>query len=320
MKDIFQKIYETGIIPVIKIEDAENAVPLAKALIDGGLPAAEITFRTSAAAEAIKRISEAFPDMAVGAGTVLTPEQADEAKAAGAQFIVSPGLNPRVVEHCIKIGVPVIPGCSGPSDIEKAIELGLNTVKFFPAEAAGGLPMLKAMSAPYGKIKFMPTGGLNENNILSYLAFDKIIACGGSFMVKDEYINNKEFDKIRLLTEKAVKLMLGFKIKHVGINTECGEKAYGLAKMFAPFGFEIADGQGGMMLGDGIEIMKGKGYGNAGHIAVETNCIKRAEAYLKNKGVKFIEESKKPDKNGNYTAVYIDADFGGFAVHLLQKK
>ena len=162
MKDIYQRIYETGIIPVIKIEDAENAVPLAKALIDGGLPAAEITFRTAAAADAIKAIAEAYPDMVVGAGTVLTPEQADAAKAAGAQFIVSPGLNPKVVKHCQEIGVPIIPGCANPSDIEAAIELGLDTVKFFPAEAAGGLPILKAMAAPYGNIKFMPTGGLNE--------------------------------------------------------------------------------------------------------------------------------------------------------------
>ncbi len=319
MKDIYQKIYETGIIPVIKIEDAENAVPLAKALIDGGLPAAEITFRTEAAADAIKAISEAYPAMVVGAGTVLTTEQADAAKAAGAQFIVSPGLNPKIVKHCQKIGVPIIPGCANPSDIEAAIELGLDTVKFFPAEAAGGLPMLKAMSAPYGKIKFMPTGGLGENNILNYLAFDKIIACGGSFMVKDEYIKNKEFDKIRVLTENAVKLMLGFKIKHVGINAANAAEAMTIAKMFTPFGLEINDGNSSIFLNSDIEVMKSPFYGKNGHIAIETNSIKRAEAYLKSKGLKFIEESKKIDAKGNYKAVYIDADFGGFAVHLVQK-
>ncbi len=205
MKTIYDRIYETGIIPVIKIEDAANAVPLAKALIDGGLPAAEITFRTAAAADAIKAITEAFPDMVVGAGTVLNAEQADAAKAAGAQFIVSPGLNRTRSSTAEKIGVPILPGCSNPSDIETAIELGLDIVKFFPAEAAGGLPMLKAMAAPYGAIRFMPTGGLNENNILNYLSFNKILACGGSFMVKDEYIKNKEFDKIKALTENAVK-------------------------------------------------------------------------------------------------------------------
>lgn len=319
MKDIYQRIYETGIIPVIKIDDAENAVPLAKALIDGGLPAAEITFRTAAAADAIKAITAAFPDMVVGAGTVLTTEQADAAKAAGAQFIVSPGLNPKIVKHCQQIGVTIIPGCSNPSDIEAAIELGLDTVKFFPAEAAGGLPMLKAMAAPYGAIKFMPTGGLNENNILNYLAFDKILACGGSFMVKDEFIKNKDFDKIRTLTENAVKLMLGFKIKHVGINAENADKAMAIAKMFAPFGLEIKEGNSSIFVGTDVEIMKSVGYGKLGHIAIETNSIKRAEAYLKTKGLSFIEESKKLDAKGNYKAVYIDYDFGGFAVHLVQK-
>lgn len=188
MQDLYKRLYEIGIIPVIKIDDAAKAVPLAHALSEGGLPAAEITFRTSAAAEAIRAIADACPDMVLGAGTVLTVEQADEAKRAGAHFIVSPGLNPRVVKHCVEIGMPILPGCSNPSDIEAALELGLDTVKFFPAEAAGGLPMLKAMAAPYGNVRFMPTGGLNENNILSYLSFDKIIACGGSFMVKDEYI------------------------------------------------------------------------------------------------------------------------------------
>ena len=319
MKDIYQRIYETGIIPVIKIEDAANAVPLAKALIDGGLPAAEITFRTAAAADAIKAVTTQFPDMVVGAGTVLTTEQADAAKAAGAQFIVSPGLNPKVVQHCIDIGIPVIPGTSSPSDIEKALEMGLTTVKFFPAEAAGGLPMLKAMAAPYGNVKFMPTGGLNENNILSYLSFDKIVACGGSFMVKDDYIKSGDFDKIRSLTENAVKLMLGFKIKHVGINAENAKEAMNIAKLFTPFGLEIKEGNISIFLNSDIEVMKKPGYGRLGHIAIETNFIKRAEAYLKAKGLKFIEESKKIDAKGNYKVVYIDADFGGFAVHLVQK-
>ena len=202
MKDVYQRIYETGIIPVIKIDDAKDAVPLAKALIEGGLPAAEITFRTAAAADAIKAMHEAYPDMLIGAGTVLTPEQADTAIACGATFIVSPGFNPTVVKHCISKGYIIIPGTSSPSEVEAALELGLDTVKFFPAEAAGGLAMLKAMAAPYGKVKFMPTGGLNEKNILSYLEFNKIVACGGSFMVKDEYIKNGEFDKITALAEE----------------------------------------------------------------------------------------------------------------------
>ena len=320
MKDVYQRIYETGIIPVIKIDDAKDAVPLAKALIEGGLPAAEITFRTAAAADAIKAMHEAYPDMLIGAGTVLTPEQADTAIACGATFIVSPGFNPTVVKHCISKGYIIIPGTSSPSEVEAALELGLDTVKFFPAEAAGGLPMLKAMAAPYGKVKFMPTGGLNEKNILSYLEFNKIVACGGSFMVKDEYIKNGEFDKIRELTENAVKLMLGFNLKHVGINAECEEEAIKVANMFNIFGFGTKVGNSSVFAGKEVEVMKKNGRGKYGHIAIGTNNVERAEAYLTSKGYKFIEESRVTDDKGNTKALYFDADFGGFAVHLVLNK
>ena len=321
MTAIEQRIFETGIIPVIKIEDEKNAVPLARALIEGGLNAAEITFRTSAAVASIKAIKEEFPDMLIGAGTVLTKEQADAAINAGATFIVSPGLNPNTVLHCQSKNVPIIPGICTPSDIERGLELGLTTLKFFPAEASGGLNALKAFSAPYGNLKFMPTGGINESNILSYLAFDKILACGGSFMVKDEYINNGEFEKITQLTKSSVELMHGFKIVHIGINAQTNDNAQQLAKQFSLFNQHITkESDGGMFLNKEIEIMKKPWYGANGHIAVETNNIKRAEAYLKSKGVKFIESTKSIDAKGNYAAVYIDDDFGGFSVHLLQKK
>ena len=320
MKDVYQRIYETGIIPVIKIDDANDAVPLAKALIDGGLPAAEITFRTAAAADAIKAIAEAYPDMLIGAGTVLTPEQADTAIACGAHFIVSPGFNPTVVKHCISKGYIIIPGTSNPSDVEAAIELGLTTVKFFPAEAAGGLPMLKSMAAPYTMMKFMPTGGLNEKNILSYLEFGKVVACGGSFMVKDEYIKNGEFDKIRELTANAVKLMHGFCLHHVGINADCEEKAVEIAEMFNVFGFASKIGNSSIFAGKVIEVMKKNGRGKYGHIAIGVNNVVRAESYLKSLGYDFIEESRVVDDKGTVKAIYLDKEFGGFAVHLVLNK
>ena len=165
--DVLTQFQKLGIIPVVKIDDAKDAVPLAKALCEGGLPVAEVTFRTDAAEEAIRRMCEACPEMLVGAGTVLTPEQADLAVAAGAKFIVSPGLNPRVVKHCQEKGVPITPGTSSPTDIEQALELGLEVVKFFPAEASGGIAKIKAMAAPYTKVKFMPTGGINAKNLMS---------------------------------------------------------------------------------------------------------------------------------------------------------
>ena len=191
------------IIPVVKIDDGKKAVPLAKALIAGGLPVVEITFRTECAEQAIKNITQECPEMLVGAGTILTIEQVDKAIKAGAKFIVSPGINPTVVKYCIQKNIPIIPGCITPSEIEMAIELGLKTVKFFPAEQAGGLEMIKAMSAPYRDISFMPTGGITLNNISKYLAFDKIVACGGSFMICEDLV------EVEKLTRQAVKLVGG---------------------------------------------------------------------------------------------------------------
>ena len=181
--DMINELSRIGIVPVIAINDAADAVPLCKALAEGGLPCAEITFRTAAAAEAIANVARELPDVLVGAGTVLTCEQVDRAIAAGAKFIVSPGLNPEVVKHCIERGVPVTPGTSNPSDIEMALSLGLKTVKFFPAEAAGGIKYIKSIAAPYVDVTFMPTGGVNEKNLLDYLSFPKIKCCGGSWMV-----------------------------------------------------------------------------------------------------------------------------------------
>ena len=197
MMEILEKLSLIGIVPVIAIDDAADAVPLCKALSEGGLPCAEITFRTAAAAEAIQNVSRELPDVLVGAGTVLTCEQVDRAVAAGAKFIVSPGLNPEVVRHCQEVGIPVTPGTSNPSDIETALSLGLKTVKFFPAEAAGGLKYIKSIAAPYVDVTFMPTGGVNEKNLLDYLSFGKILCCGGSWMVPKDAVKAKDWDKIR---------------------------------------------------------------------------------------------------------------------------
>ena len=207
MNEELKKIQETGIIPVVVLNDAKDAAPLAKALCEGGLPCAEVTFRTEAAEESIRIMSREFPEMFVGAGTVLTTEQVDRAVDAGAKFIVSPGLNPKVVKYCIEKGVPVTPGVCTPSEVEQAIELGLDVVKFFPAEPAGGLNMIKAMAAPYVGMKFMPTGGINAKNVREYLAYDRILACGGSWMVKGSLVEAGEFDKIRELAQEAVEIV-----------------------------------------------------------------------------------------------------------------
>lgn len=322
MNQILEKIQKIGIVPVVKIDKASDAAPLAKALCNGGLPCAEVTFRTEAAAEAIKEMKKAVPTMCVGAGTVLTIDQADAATAAGAEFIVSPGFNPKVVQYCIQQKMPVTPGISTPSEIEQAMELGLEVVKFFPAEQSGGLDKIKAMSAPYTNMKFMPTGGINPENLTTYLNFPKIIACGGSWMVPGELINAGEWDKIETLTRQAVQTMLGFELAHIGLNTENEDEAQKAAARFGfLFGFTGKDGNSSVFAGTVLEAMKTPYLGQHGHIAISTNYIQRAVYYMTSVlGVSFNKDSEKYDAKGNLMAVYLQEEIGGFAVHLVQKK
>ena len=207
MSDILDRLSDYGVVPVVVINRAEDAKPLAKALYDGGLRCAEVTFRTDAAEESIRIMTENFKDMLVGAGTVLSIEQVDRAVNAGAKFIVSPGFDPEVVDYCISKNILVLPGCATPSEVLQGVKRGLKVVKFFPAEQAGGLAMIKAMSAPYPMVKFMPTGGINANNLADYLDFNKICACGGSWMVKGDLIKAGEFDKIKEMTAEAVEVV-----------------------------------------------------------------------------------------------------------------
>ena len=216
MKTIEEQFYDYGVVPVVVLEDAKDALPLAKALKEGGLPCAEVTFRTDAAEESIRLIRRDYPDMLVGAGTVLGIDQAERALEAGAKFIVSPGFDPQVVDDCLERDVPVFPGCITPSEVAQAVKRGMEVLKFFPAEQAGGLAMIKAMAAPYTMVKFMPTGGISEKNLKEYLECDKIICCGGSWMVKGSLIKNGEFGKIRKLVKEAVELVASIRGKEKG--------------------------------------------------------------------------------------------------------
>ncbi len=206
MKIIEERFYELGVVPVVVLDDAKDALPLAEALIEGGLPCAEVTFRTEAAEESIRLMSEKYPDMLVGAGTVLTKEQVDRAVGAGAKFIVSPGFDGEIVDYCLEKDIPVFPGCITPSEVAQAVKRGLKVVKFFPAEQAGGIAMIKAMAAPYTMVKFMPTGGISAKNLKDYLDFSKIVCCGGSWMVKGDLIKAGDFARIRELTKEAAEL------------------------------------------------------------------------------------------------------------------
>ena len=319
MDVVLKRIQSLGIVPVVVLNDAKDAAPLAKALREGGLPCAEITFRTEAAEESIRIMVQEYPDMIVGAGTVLTTEQADKAVEAGAKFIVSPGLNPKVVQHCQDKGIPIVPGVTNPGQIEQALELGLDTVKFFPAEASGGLNMIKSMSAAYTNMMFMPTGGINIKNLNEYLAFDKIVACGGSWMVKSDLIKNGSFEKIKELTREAVMTMLGFNLKHIGMNCKDAEEAEHAADIFQTlFGFMNKSGNGSVFAGEGIEMMKSPYLGKNGHIAVSVNSVPRAVEYLSRQGILFKMETAKY-QDGKLILLYLKEEIGGFAVHLIQQ-
>jgi 2-dehydro-3-deoxyphosphogluconate aldolase/(4S)-4-hydroxy-2-oxoglutarate aldolase len=321
MNDLLTKISNIGIVPIVTLDKPQQAAPLAEAIYAGGIECAEITFRTTAAEESIKIISKEIPEMLIGAGTILTVEQVDRAIAAGAKFIVTPGLNPKIVKYCLDKGVIIIPGCVTPSDIEIAIGLGLEVVKFFPAEAAGGIDMIKAMSAPYTTIKFMPTGGIDIKNLNTYLSFNKVIACGGSWMVNKDLITSGNYETVTKLSKEALFAMLGFEVQHVGINMPDVDLALKTANKFENlFGFAKQELSNSFFVGPNVEVMKKQLFGKNGHIAVRTNSVKRAMHYLQKVGVAFNDETASHDETGNLRAIYLKDEIGNFSVHLIQRK
>jgi 2-dehydro-3-deoxyphosphogluconate aldolase/(4S)-4-hydroxy-2-oxoglutarate aldolase len=321
MNEVLSKLEQIGIIPVIKIDDAAKAAPLAQALAAGGIPCAEVTFRSAQAEEALRLISAQAPEVLLGAGTVLTTEQVDRALGAGAKFIVSPGFNPSVVAHCIERNVLVIPGCATPSDMERALEFNLDAVKFFPSEAAGGLEYLKAVSAPYTTLRFIPTGGIHQDNIGAYTCFNRIIAVGGSWMVSGDLINAGGFERITSLCKSAVQRMLGFSMTHLGINTGNEAEARGAVALFeAMYHFAPRETAISIFTGESLEIMKGPGAGTHGHIAVAVNSVLKAKYHLEQQGFAFNEESAALNAAGALNLIYLKDEIAGFAVHLVQRK
>lgn len=274
---VVEEFGNVGIVPVIKLDKVENAEKLAKALRDGGINCAEVTFRAKGTDEVIRRMTKAYPDMFVGAGTVLTCEQADAAYAAGAKFCVAPGLNPKVVKHCLDSGIPFAPGLSSASEIEQALELGLDFVKFFPAEQAGGLQYIKAVCGPYTTMRFMPTGGINPDNLNTYLSYNKIVCCGGSWIVPSKLLDEENWEGITALCKEAIAKMLDFKVVHVGINCKDAAEAESVADKFDDaFGFAKKVGNSSVFASSYVECMKSPFRGDMGHIAISTNSVKRA--------------------------------------------
>ncbi len=321
MNQIIEQVSNIGIIPVIAFNSVDEAVPLCKALVAGGLPAAEVTFRTACAEECIKIIAREVPEMLLGAGTVLTTEQADRAMAAGAKFIVAPGYDPKVTQHVIDKGGLMMPGTASAGEMQQAMNQGCEVIKFFPAEANGGVAMLRNIGAALKSARWMCTGGVNAKNVNDYLAYDQIVAVGGTWMCKSDMIKAGEWDKITAMCKEAVKTMLGFSLHHVGINCGSPEEAEKVARAIAAlFDLEYKPGNSSNFVSTAVECMKKPdARGTNGHIAIGTNSVDRAVYHLGRKGVEFIEDSRVTDPKGFTKAIYIKGEIGGFAIHLVRK-
>ena len=320
MNPVLQRVYEIGIIPVIAFNDVDEAIPLCKALMDGGLPAAEVTFRTACAEECIRKIHEELPDMLLGAGTVLTNDQADRAMAAGASFVVAPGYDPNVTQHVIDKGGLMMPGTCSAGEMQQAMNQGCEAIKFFPAEANGGVDMLKNIGAALKTAKWMCTGGVNAKNVNTYLANTQIIAVGGTWMCKSDKIKAGAWDDITAACKEAVDVMLGLELGHIGINCADDAEALKTAELLGSLlSKAVAPGNSSIFVGNKeFEIMKKPGRGTHGHIAIKCNSIDRAVYHLGQRGVKFDMDSMV-NKNGKNIAIYLADEVAGFAIHLVQK-
>lgn len=320
MADMHEMIRNIGVVPVIKIDTPEQAIPLGRALETGGLPIAEITFRTAAGEEGIRILRSEMPQLLVGAGTITSVEMACRAIDAGSQFIVSPGYSDDVVAYCQDRDVAVYPGVNNPSQIQMAMQRGLTVVKFFPAEASGGIGTLDALNGPFPTMKFMPTGGIGMHNLASYMRKSYVVACGGSWMVKSELINQSRWEEIERLCREAAFAVHGFTFAHLGINSPDADSAKAFAQALGTFLQPLVDGNSSLFAGDAVEITKQPFPGTHGHIGIYTWDIERALHHLAKYGFKPIESTAKRDAKGILTVIYLEGGIGGFAVHLVRAK
>lgn len=317
MLKVFEKIEQIGIVPVVKIDSIEQVRPLLQALITAGLNCVEITLRSQFALESIKIAVNEFPEVLVGAGTVINCNQAREAISAGAQFIVTPGYNSELTKFVLDNNVAIIPGVTTASEIMQAIDDGLEILKFFPAETSGGWSKIKDFSGPFPKIKFMPTGGIDLVNMLDYLNLNNVIAIGGSFMLKG--LNDMDFERVYQDSKNAINKMLGYELIHVGIdNDNCETARKNALLMCELFGFPYYEKPKSHFASKGFEFLNNKGPGQKGHLAIYTPFIERALYQLKRKGIMAVEDTVTRNKKTNkINFVYLDLELSGFAVHLI---
>lgn len=317
--DVLSRLAAAGVVPVVVLDNAADAVPTAKAMVAGGIDVMEITFRTAAAADSIRAVAAEVPEMLVGAGTVLNLEQCKLAVECGAKFIVSPGYDEETVAWCVENGVAVTPGCVTPTEIMAALKHGLKVVKFFPANVYGGLNAIKALSGPFVGLKFIPTGGVNQQNLGEFVSNPSIHAVGGSWVCPKADIAAHNFDKITQLCAEARRGVMGFELAHVGINCESADESLAVCEeLEKAFDFEVKTGNSSNFASTGVEVMKSMYLGKNGHLAVRTNKIEAAIAELTKRGFAVDMDTAKY-KGDRMVAVYLKNEIGGFAVHLLQK-
>ena len=320
MSDIFERIGEYGIVPLVTLDDPNDAVPLARALVEGGIPIAEVTFRTAAGGESIKRMAKEVPEIIVGSGTVHTVDQAKETVDNGGKFVITPGFNAKVVEWCVNNNVPVCPGTVVPSDIEEAMNYGLKVVKFFPAEAYGGVNTIKNLAAPFSGIKFVPTGGVGLHNLRDYLDLPNVAAVGGSFVPPAKMVKEKDWEGIVKTCKEINNKVFDFTVGHVGINANTADNATKVTDRIAElFESDKRETPIAFFSGNLVEVMKVPFVGTHGHICVDTCDLKRAMAMLERKGVEFDEENRFFDAKGNLVTGYMKEEIGGFAFHIRQR-
>ena len=317
--DVLSRLAAAGVVPVVVLDKAEDAVPTARAMVAGGIDVMEITFRTAAAADSIRAVAAEVPEMLVGAGTVLNLEQCKLAVECGAKFIVSPGYDEETVAWCVENGVAVTPGCVTPTEIMAALRHGLKVVKFFPANVYGGLNAIKALAGPFVGLKFIPTGGVNQQNLGEFVSNPSIHAVGGSWVCPKADIAAHNFDKITQLCAEARRGVMGFELAHVGINCENADESLAVCEeLEKAFDFEVKTGNSSNFASTGVEVMKSMYLGKNGHLAVRTNKIETAIAELTKRGFAVDMDTAKY-KGDRMVAVYLKNEIGGFAVHLLQK-
>lgn len=312
--NVIKQLELVGVTPLIKIDDVKDALPLMGALTAANVNVVEITFRTSAARDVIRLIANKT-GILVGAGTVISIEQVNEAVGAGAKYIVTPAFNPKVVDRCIELGIPVFPGCSSATDIEQAYEKGLRVVKFFPSELLGGVKMLRALSGPYPFMRFIPTGGIRADNLNEYLSFNKVLCCGGTYIVPEDLLKQKQFHEITRIARDSVNKMLDIKLDHIAINTDY-VTGTNLLKTFSKLSGEVYNETEDQVCG--IEVVRDGKTDNLGHIAFSSPNLERCVYYLEMRGF-TVDKKTVVKENGRIVKLHLAGDNAGFTIQLIKK-